>query len=179
MTLNIIKMAFKPIGSLLGGANSGAVRSYIGDNSGVFQRHDAVTLEAGAFVVLGTTGVRLLGVVLGAVDAAGHPASHTSGSTTTWTMTSDNETVAARRLLVQISPFQLYSGDPDATIGTTTGSNQSGYVSDIVDEDEIDESTAALASTTTNSAQLHLWGVDPNDSGNAICNIFESLFRGN
>src|SRR3990167_10691247 len=172
-------MSFKPVGSLLGGANSGAVRSYIGDNSAVFARWDMTTLEAGSFAVLGTTGVRLLGVVIGAVDRFGHVADHTAGSSTTWTMTSDNETVALRRVLVQISPFQIYSGDPDSTIGTTTGSNQSGYVSDIADEDNIDESDALIASTTSNSAQLDLWGVDPNDSGNALCNIFESLFRGN
>lgn len=144
-------------------------------NSVALVVNDSVKASSG-FVALGTAGALVLGHVdsivtnlgVGYVAASGY-----DGSSTSVTVASDNQTVGKISAHVNVSKFQIYSADPDAAIATTTGSNLLGYFTDIADEDETDESTAA-----TTTCQYAIRGVDPEDSGNHLVNIYESQVFG-
>ena len=136
---------------------------------------DSVKVASG-FIALGTAGATVFGHINGHADAeqvglttTGVAGAELGSYINTYTAAATNETVAKITAVCDISKQTLYSADADAALGTTTGSDLSMYHMDLVSEDELDESTAA-----TTAAQYLTWGVDPNDSGNAIVSIFES-----
>lgn len=168
-------MAFKVIGSLDLSNQAPVLRRYIITNSVVTSINDSVKLASG-FMALGTTGALVLGHVyaIGTQSGVGLSSSGASGAdfgsfTNTYTAASDNQTVAKVKADVDISKATLYSASVDAAIGTTTGSNLAGYHIDVLDEDELDESSAVTA-----TAQYSTHGVDPYNSSNAVVNIYES-----
>ena len=131
---------------------------------------------ASDFIALGTAGAAVFGHLNGHADDAqvgltstGVAGAELGSYTNTYTVASDNQTVAQVAAVCDISKKTLYSADADAALGTTTGSDLSMYHMDLVSEEQLDESTAA-----TTAAQYLTWGVDPNDSGNAVVSIFES-----
>lgn len=140
---------------------------------------DSVKISSG-FVALGTGGALVFGhanslatnkgVGLNTTGAAGAEIGSFVG---TFTTSSSNTTVAKVRAVCDISKFTLYTGTPDATIGTTTGSNLLGYHTDIADEDDVDENTAA-----TTTAQYFIWGVDATNSALGVYSIYESVVFG-
>jgi hypothetical protein len=151
------------------------LRREIGTNSITVTVLDSVKLASG-FAALGTAGAAVFGHVAGistedgvGLNTTGAAGAEIGSFVGTFTMASDNQTVAKVKVEVDISQTTLYSAEVDATIGTTTGSDLSGYRMDLVDEDTLDESTAA-----TTTAQYATWGVDPADSTKAIVNVFES-----
>jgi len=155
------------------------LRSEIVANSVALVELDSVKVASG-FVALGTAGALVFGNVTAIVtrQGVGLETTGVAGAATgtyagAYTMASDNQTVAKVKAMVDISKETLYSADPDATIGTTTGSNLLGYHTDIADEDNTDEDTAALT-----TAQYTIWGVDPDDSGNQVVSIYESQVFG-
>jgi len=171
-------MAFKGSGTL--NPHGGPVlRREIIANSVAAVELDSVKLASG-FAALGTAGALVFGHVVGIStnEGVGLETDGTAGAATgsfagAYTVASDNQTVAKVRAEVDISKFSLYSAEVDDTIGTTTGSNLAGYRMDLVDEDTLDEDSAA-----TTSAQYGTWGVDPEDSTKAIVNIYESQVFG-
>ncbi len=171
-------MAFKQIGTL-NTHGAPVLRNAILANSITSVVMDSLKSASG-FATLGTTGVLVFGhlvshvtkegVGLGTTGAAGAATGSYVGSYLT---ASDNQTVGMVKAKVDISKYTLYSAEEDATIGTTTGSNLDGYNQDLADEDTLDESTA-----TTGTAQYHGWGVDPNNTAQAVVNIYESSVFG-
>ena len=167
-------MSFYKAGSL---DSHGAqiLRKEIITNSVVTTVMDSVVLASG-FMALGTTGTAVFGHVNAILKSNGSPMT-TSGATGaeigsyvgTFTATSTNSTVAKVTARIDLSQMTLYSAETDATSGTTTGSNLSGYRMDLDDEDTLDESTS-----TTSSAQYATWGLDPLNSARAIVSILES-----
>lgn len=148
-------------------------------NSVVTTELDSVKLASG-FIALGTTGALVFGHVMSisTSNQVGLLTTGVAGAAVgsyvgTYTAASDNQTVAMVTADCDVSKSTLYSMTPDAAIGTTTGSNLSGYKMDIADEDELDESTAAAT-----TAQYSTWGVDPENSANAVVNIYESQVFG-
>lgn len=144
-------------------------------NSQVTTEMDSEKLASG-FAASGSAGVNVFGHVVSIATANGLGVQTTGvagaamGSFRgTYTAASDNQTVAFVAAVCDVSQHTLYSAEVDDTIGTTTGSNLSGYRMDLIDEDTLDEDTAA-----TTTAQYGTWGLDPNDSARAIVNIFES-----
>lgn len=140
---------------------------------------DSVKLSSG-FVALGTTGALVLGHIVGisskngvGLNTSGVAGAEIGSFINAFTAASDNQTVAMVKAEVDISKETIYSMTPDVAIGTTTGSNLPGYKIDLADEDELDESTAA-----TSSAQYNILGVDPENSANALVNIYESQIFG-
>ena len=141
--------------------------------------NDAVRLVSG-FLSLGTTGTLVFGHVMGlgtekgmGLNTTGVVGAEIGSFVNTFATPSDNTTVAKIKAVCDISKFTLYSAEVDVAIGTTTGSNLAGYTQDLVDEDTLDESTAA---TTTGQYMGH--GVDPVNSAQAVINIFESQVFG-
>lgn len=149
-------------------------------NSVTMTASDSVKVDTSGFIALGTAGAPVYGhagsmgtdkgVGLSSTGAAGADFGTFVG---TFTFASDNETVAKNRAEVDISKFTLYSAEVDVAIGTTTGSDLLGYHMDLIDEDTLDESTAA-----TTTAQYFTHGLDPLDSTRAIVNVFESSVFG-
>lgn len=171
-------MAFIPHGSLNPHGAPILLKAVI-TNSVVTTVNDSVKLASG-FAALGTTGALVAGHVVAHKDnrSVGLNTSGASGAeigsyVNTFTAASDNQTVGQVAVEMDISKFTVYSADPDAAIGTTTGSNLIGYKTDIADEESTDESTA-----TTGTAQYDILGVDPEDSGNHLVHIYESQFFG-
>lgn len=144
-------------------------------NSVVSTVGDSVKVASG-FIALTTAGDAVFGHLNAHADAeevglstTGATGAELGSYVGTYTAASNNQTVAQITAVCDISKKTLYSGDADATPGSTAGSNLSMYHLDVASEDTLDESTA-----TTSSAQYLTWGVDPNDSGNVIVSIFES-----
>ncbi|NHZ84542.1 MAG: hypothetical protein GWP19_01505 [Planctomycetia bacterium] len=171
-------MAFAPHGSL-NPQGAPVLKREIITNSVASTVFQSLKLSSG-FLALGTTGALVFGHLLAhttelgvGLNTTGAAGAAMGSYANTYTVASDNQTVAKVKAECDVSKMSLYTVDPDATIGTTTGSDLSGYKADIADQDNLDESTAA-----TTTLQYNLWGVDPNDSGNAIVNIFESQVFG-
>ena len=171
-------MAFSKYGTL---DPNGApiLRKQIVTNSVALVVSDSVTLASG-FIALGTAGTIVFGHVYGIVkdSGVGLTVSGVAGAAEgsyygAFTMASDNQTVAKNRAECDISKLTLYSAEVDATIGTTTGSDLAGYRMDLIDEDTLDESTAA-----TTTAQYGTWGLDATNSARAVVNIYESQVFG-
>ena len=166
-------MAFIKIGTLASN-QAPILRKEIITNSQVTTVGDSEKLASG-FAASGTAGALVFGHVVGIVDNdLGLITNGASGNFTgTYTATSTNQTVAFVKVECDISKMSLYSAEVDATIATTTGSNLAGYRMDLIDEDTLDESTAA-----TTTAQYNTWGVDASDSTKAVVNIYESQVFG-
>lgn len=172
-------MAFAVYGCL--GEQSGApvLRSEILTNSITVTEHDAVRLASG-FIALGTAGTSVYGHVVGirtdkgvGLETDGSTGAETGSFVGTFTAASNNQTVGKVRAEVDVSKNTIYSAEADAALGTTTGSNLAGFFMDLVDEDTLDESTAA-----TTAAQYATHGSNPEDTTKALVNIFESQIFG-
>ena len=155
---------------------SKGTRLYTIADSQTFTVGDTSMFTTG-YLVPGSASNALLGVVEGFVDANGLPLDNSrkadfdgtyTATSDTYVSAADNSTDKQVQAIVRIDPFAVYSATPDATIGTTPGSNLPGYFCDIADEDEPDESDA-----TTATAQLAIHGVDPEDSSKGLYSINE------
>jgi hypothetical protein len=171
-------MAFKPVGSL-NPHGAPILRKEVITNSVVSTVNDSLRVASG-FAALGTAGSLVAGHLVSHKSAKGVGLNSTGAAgaeigsyVNTFTAASDNQTVAQVAAEMDISKATIYSADPDAAIGTTTGSDLSGYFTDLADEDNTDESTAA-----TTTAQYGILGVDPDDTGNQLVHINESLYWG-
>lgn len=157
-------MAFIKYGAL--NSNSAPVlKKFTIANSVVMTPNASVVLTSG-FVALSTSSTY---AVLGQVDAiqtfagVGEITTGAAGATIgsflgTYTVASNNQTVAKVSALVDISQFTLYSVLANATLGTTTGSNLPGYYTALATS----QTTAESSATATNSSVAYtIWGVDP------------------
>lgn len=141
-------------------------------NSGVVQLGDKVEWSSG-FIKGGaasTATIDPVGIVVG-VAQNGIAVDPDSGTTDTWTVASDNQTVGKKYAIIDVSNNTLYTVPLDAAAGTTTGSNLAGYEFDALASDgsKIDESTAAT--NVTGAGSFNSWGVDPDNSSNVIVNM--------
>jgi len=171
-------MAFKQIGSLNPHGAPVMRRAIITDEV-VSVLQDSIKLASG-FAALGTAGVAVFGHVISheradgvGVETSGAAGSQSGSYIGTYTASATNETVEKVVAVCDISKSTLYSAEVDAAIGTTTGSNLLGYNIDLIDEDTLDESSA-----TTGTAQYFGWGVDSNNTAQAVVNIHESVVFG-
>lgn len=171
-------MAFKQVGSV-GGDEAPILKHVILANSITSIVGQALIASSG-FAALGTTGTLVLGHLRAhttkngvGLETTGVAGAASGSYVGTYLTASDNQTVGMVKAEVDVSKDTLYSVDPDATIATTTGSNLLGYHTDIADASTTDESTAA-----TTTAQYTIWGVDPEDSGNQVVSIYESVVFG-
>jgi hypothetical protein len=171
-------MAFKQKGSL-NPHGAPVLRREILKNSTTVVVMDSHKLVSG-FAEAGTAGALVFGHVVAhstrqglGVDSTGAAGAALGSYVGSFATASDNQTVAKVKGEYDISKYSLYTVTPDATIGTTTGSNLSGYKTDIASATATDEDTA-----TTSTAQYTLWGVDPDNSANQIASIYESQVFG-
>lgn len=171
-------MAFTAAGTL-SPYGAPVLRSEVLANSITVTVMDSVKAASG-FIALGTAGALVFGHVVGiatdkgvGLNTTGVAGAAMGSFVGTYLTASDNQTVGKVRAMVDVSKFTLYSAEESAAIGTTTGSNLLGYTQDLTDEDTLNESSAL---TTTGQYMGH--GVDPNNTAQAIVNIFESQVFG-
>lgn len=178
----------------LRGDTTGAVKDWIIADSATITLGDAVDLTGG-YVTPADAGDRLLGVVVGLVrdigngnrisisaNAAGTISGTQSGNagvigSETYVAASDNTTSDKVMARVVVDPDMLYYNDSD---GNLSGDAELGTYFDIIDEDQIDESSGAGNGHTT-AAQFMLWERDPHndsDTSKGIWKIVETyLYR--
>jgi len=168
-----------------GGQTGGETRDFIIADSATITLGDAVDLTSG-YVTPADTGDRLLGVVVGLVqdkgngqvvsldlDAAGsnsatHSGNHGVIGSETVVVASDNTTVDKIMARVNIDTHQEYYNDAD---GNLSGDAEIGCYFDIIDEDQIDESTGVSNGHST-AAQFILVERDPHNDSDASKGIF-------
>lgn len=173
-------MSFRYYGSLrpnggqvlVGGAtNDGLNGATIIDNSTVVTIGDVVKIDSNGNLELAGAGDAVFGILV-AVERNGVSIDPDSGTTNTYTMASDNETVDKTYGIVDTSVDSLYSASQDGTAGTTANSNQIGAYIDLADEATLDEDTATRTRGT--GGQFTTYGADIDDSTRLIVAINES-----
>ena len=175
-------MSFKYKGSLDGGART--LVKIVLDDSTMFRIGDVVTSSGTTddAVILATSGVRVLGVIAGIVDANGMPPADDGASGTfvdKYTTASTNTTAKYVSALVDVNTNSLYSEPTGSTLGTTTGSNKKFYFLDVNSVTTgTTGSTLTESSASTTSKQFFSFGLDPEDTTRIIVKIKESLLLG-
>lgn len=144
-------------------------------NSIVVQKGDLIRVNNAGFGALVTTGDLILGVVEGVEDENGLPVTTDSGTTDTWTMASDNQTVAQKRI-AYIPALQnyLFYNDSDDTLART---NLFQYFP-LNDENDVNGSSSS--DSTIDSVRLI--EIDPDNDGDAskgLWQIVESFWAQN
>jgi len=137
----------------------------VGKNSIVFQVGDLIRINTSGFadVVDATEGAA--GVIAQVVDTNGLAIDPDSGTTDTYTMASDNQTVALKNVAYMPAlPHYLFYNDADASL---TRAMELEYF-DTNDENDVDVATA----TDTWSAQVQLVSRDPDGDGDASKGLF-------
>lgn len=147
----------------LGGSETPQLLYFIVDNSDTITIGDAVMLNTDGHVVVATAGEEILGIVAQVVDANYLPIDPDSGTTNTYTVDSDNETVDQVMVGVYVSTDLLFANDSSGTLATT---NLMQFF-DLTDENNIDQSSASDA-----SGQFQLVGLDPDNDGDASKGLF-------
>lgn len=177
-------MAFKYATGLRGNAGP-VLREVVIDNSDDIQIGDAVKVYNAGNAEKATAARPIFGIVHQVVDKFGlglapeKVTKATQGSATinaagdTVTVASDNETVDLIAAVCDVSQETIYSGAQDGTVGTTNSSDKVGASIDIIDESQLDESSAVR----TGQAQMYGWGTDPNDTTRILCSILESELK--
>jgi len=162
---------------LIGGdGDDGLSGDTIINNSATITIGDVVKTDANGNIVVCTTGDAVLGIVI-SVAKNGIAVDADSGTAGDYTVASDNETVAKKYAVVDVSSLSMYSASQDGTAGGTANSNKRGALVNIADETQLDESTASR--TYTSGGQFYTWGADPADSTRLIVSINETeTFQG-
>lgn len=171
-------MAFTKIGSL-DSHGAPVLRRAILANSITTVVLDSIKLASG-FAALGTTGALVFGHLMNHKSANGNgllttgvAGAEVGSYLGTYLTASNNQTVGKVTAECDISKFTLYSAEESAAIGTTTGSNLAGYTQDLSDANTLSESSAL-----TTTGQYMGWGVDPENTAQAVVNIYESQIFG-
>lgn|SRR3990167_5819753 len=152
--------------SLSGSAQVPAELQIIGANSIVFQKGDLIRINNAGFAALLVAGDLVLGVVTGVVDKNGLPIDPDASTIDTYTMASDNQTVAQN--LVQYIPAlqdYLFYNDADSALAQT---NLMQYMA-VNDENDVDPGSASDTVVDT----VRLIEIDPDNDGDASKGIFQ------
>ena len=140
---------------------------FIGKNSVEFQIGDLVRINTAGFCDVSDSGEEIVGVVEGVVDKNGINVDPDSASTPdVFTMASDNQTVAQKRIKVcPALPQYLFYNDTD---GSLAQSNLLQYA-DVANANQV--TTGGLTDTAT--AQVRLIQLDPDNDGDASKGLFQ------
>lgn len=147
----------------LGSSETPQLLYFIVDNSDTITIGDAVMLNTDGHAVVATAGEEILGIVAQVVDAKGIAIAPDSGTTNTYTVDSDNETVDQVQVGVYVSKDLLFANDSSGTLATT---NLMQFF-DLTDEDTINQGSAS-----DTAGQFQLIGLDPDGDGDASKGLF-------
>lgn len=161
--------------NLDGSSQSPTNLSLVGKNSIIFQVGDLIRVSNAGFAALVTTGDLVLGVVTAVTNSSGSPLTPDSGTTDTYTMASDNQTVAQNKVhYIPALPNYLFFNDADSDVATT---NLFQYMA-VSDENNVHPATVSDTVVDT----VRLVQLDPDGDGDASKGLFqivESFFAPN
>lgn len=147
-------------------------KGYVINNSAAIKKGDFVRLDTNGHIVRATATTNILGSVEAVYNSDGSPVAADSGTLDTWTVASDNETVAMKKALVNVDPTAVYAVDFSGDIGTTSGSVV-GARFDLTDHDTVDETSAG-----TGSAQVALVATISGDADRGEVIVLENQLMG-
>jgi len=152
----------------LTGAGEAASLEIIAANSVVVQVGDLIRINNAGFGSLVTTGDLVLGVVTGVVDKNGAAIDPDSGTLDIYTMASDNQTVAQKKIqYIPALQEYLFYADADGDFAQT---NLMQYIG-VDDENNPDAASVAPSDTVVNT--LRLVQLDPDGDGDASKGLFQ------
>lgn len=156
--------------NLDGSAHVPSLLYVMGKNSIVFTVGDVVRVNTSGFMDLATTTEQIFGVVQTVVDSKGKAISPDSGTTDTWTMASDNQTVNKYEVAV-IPAFGHYafSCDSDTTIELASIGK---YFALNATSDGV---VTSGESDTVGSLDCQLIGVDPDNDADASKGLYRLI----
>lgn len=156
--------------SLSGAIKVPAHLEMIGKNSVAFIPGDLVRINQAGFIDIVDAAEAIAGVCVGVVDKNGIAIEPDSGTLDTYTMASDNQTVAQKK--VQFIPaLQDYLFFNDAT--------NDNAAADVGAFDDVTDQNTAVGTGADTEAQLRIIEVDPDkisDNSNTLYQIVESQF---
>lgn len=164
------------------------LRRVIIDPSDTISVGEAVFRRTAGYLLVGTAGTALFGIVVDIQDKNGNSVfgslANLGSATVTGSADSGSVTVAATNdtvdqiaALVDVSKDTLYSVSVTGTIGTTNTSDIGGGWMDLATGAlTVDETTHTR--TITNGGTFYNWGKDPDDSTRLIVSIVESEVYG-
>jgi len=168
-------MAFKYRKNIDGSSQAPTNLNLVGNNSVVFQVGDLIRVNADGFASLVTGGDLVLGVVTQVTTADGAAKSPDSSTTDTYTMTSDNETVAKDKVnYIPALANYLFFNDADATLTDT----MLFQYFNVNDENDVDVAGASDSTVST----VRLIERDPDgdaDLSKGLFQIVESFWAQN
>lgn len=175
-------MSFVAKGNLFGndgrmvmGGHDNTPMSTLIKNSATVQIGDMVTMNDAGFIARVAETEPVLGVVIGVAQKAGIIVEPDSGTTDTFTMASDNQTVAMKYAIIDVSPYTIYSANVTGTIGTTVASGRPLAWCDVTDQNDIKETSCSR--TITAGGQVLSLGTDPDNTARLLCVLNESFFK--
>ena len=161
---------FKFKKNLDGGAYTPSNLAFMGKNSIIFKVGDVIRLNTSGHMDLSTANEQVMGIVATVTDANGIAKSPDSGTTDTWTMDSDNVTVAAD--LVHFIPAFAHYGfvaDSDTTISTADLGQYFNVVS------TSDGLVTSGQSATIGTLMFQCIGVDPLGNGDTSYGLYRCV----
>lgn len=152
----------------LDGSNSvPSLLKVIGKNSVVFTVGDAIRVNSSGFGDMAETTEGIIGIVQGVVDSNGLPVDCDSGKTDTWTMASDNQTVAKKEIMfIPAFGHYAFSCDSDTTIELASIGKYFALNS------TSDGVVTSGESFTIGSLDVQLIGVDPDGDADASKGLY-------
>lgn len=152
----------------LDGSNSiPSLLSGIGKNSVEFAKGDAVRFNTSGFIDLAETTEGIIGIVVGVSDAKGLPVDYDSGDINVWTMASDNQTVAMKKVMfIPAFGHYAFSCDSDTTI------EQASLGKYFALNSTSDGVVTSGESFTVGSLDCQLIGIDPNGDGDVSMGLY-------
>ena len=150
----------------LQGAQEVAQLDLIGANSVVFQVGDLIRVNTSGFAALATAGDLILGVVTGVVSKNRTTIDPDSATLDTYTMASDNQTVAQKRVkYIPALQDYLFYNDADDSLAST---NLFQYFN-LNDENDVDVSGSSDSTLST----VRLVQLDPDGDGDVSKGLFQ------
>ena len=138
----------------------------VGANSIVFQVGDLIRVNNAGRAALVVTGDLVLGVVTGVTSKDGAPVSPDANTTDTYTMASDNVTVAQKKVhYIPALPNYLFFNTADSAV---TVADLFMYMA-VNDEDQVDPGTKSDTTVDT----VRLIEVDPDATGTTGEGLFQ------
>src|SRR3989344_3967754 len=138
----------------------------VGANSIVFQIGDLIRINTGGFAALAVAGDLIYGVVTGVIDKNSGRTDPDADTLDIYTMTSDNQTVALRRIrCIPVLADYLFYNDADADFART---NLMQYFP-INDENDVDGTTGNDSTINT----VRLIAIDPDGDADASKGLFQ------
>lgn len=156
--------------NLDGGAYVPSLLYGIGKNSIIFSVGDAVRFNTSGFLDLATANEQVMGFIATVVDENGIALTPDAGTTNTWTMESDNETVNMYQVsILPAMPHYAFSTDSDTTIEQASLGK---YFNINATSDGI---VTSGESDTIGTLMFQLVGIDPDNDGDVSMGLYRCV----